>query len=99
MFEISQRTQDLHILNLIASYFKVGNVYTGTNGISRYRFSTKDKIISILVPHFNNYPLAGNKALQYSAWLKVVCLLSDQVRTDIRDIELERLIKELSSLN
>lgn len=38
------------------------------------------------------------KALQYSAWLKVVYLLSDQVRTDIRNIELERLIKELSCL-
>lgn len=60
--------------------------------------ATKDKILSTLVPHFKNYPLVGNKALQYSAWLKVVYLLNDQVRTDIRDIELERLIKELSSL-
>lgn len=65
VFEISQRTQDLHILNLIASYFKVGNVYTGTNGISRYRLATKDKIISTLAPHFKNYSLVGNKALQY----------------------------------
>lgn len=31
MFEISQRTQDLQILNLIASYFKVGNIYTDTS--------------------------------------------------------------------
>lgn len=31
VFEISQRTQDLHILNLIASYFKVGKVYTDTS--------------------------------------------------------------------
>ena len=66
MFEISQRTQDLHVLNLIASYFKVGNVYTETSGISRYRLVTKYKSISTLVPHFNNYPLEGNKALQYS---------------------------------
>ena len=56
MFEISQRTQDLHILNLIASYFKVGNVYTDTNGISRYRLRIKDQIISTLIPHLNNYP-------------------------------------------
>jgi hypothetical protein len=98
VFEISQRTQDLHILNLIVSYFNVGNVYTETSGISRYRLGTKNKIIKKLIPHFNNYPLAGYKYLQYSAWLKIVCLLNDQVRTDKRDIELEKLVKELSSL-
>jgi LAGLIDADG endonuclease len=37
IFEVSQRTQDLHILNLINIYFKIGNVYTDTKGISRYR--------------------------------------------------------------
>jgi len=98
VFEISQRTQDLHILNLIASYFKVGNVYTDTSGISRYRLRTKDQIISTLIPHLNNYPLAGYKALQCSVWFKIVYLLNDRVRTDQRDAELEKLIKELSSL-
>ena len=67
VFEISQRTQDLHVLNLIASYFKVGNVYTETRGISKYRLRIKNQIISTLTPHFNNYPLEGNKALQYLA--------------------------------
>ena len=98
VFEISQRTQDLHILNLIASYFKVGNVYTDTNGISRYRLRIKDQIISTLIPHLNNYPLAGYKALQCSVWFKIVYLLHDRVRTDQRDAELEELIKELSNL-
>lgn len=98
VFEISQRTQDLHILNLIASYFKVGKVYTETSGISRFRLGTKEHIISTLVPHFRDYPLAGHKDLQYFAWLKVVTLLNGQIRTDQRDTELEKLIKELSSL-
>jgi len=67
VFEVSQRTQDLHILNLINAYFKMGNVYTDTKGISRYRFRIKNQNINILIPHFNNYPLIGYKALQYSA--------------------------------
>lgn len=83
-----RRTTDLHILNLIAYYFKVGNVYTETRGISRYRLGTKDKIISTVLPHFNKYPLTGNKALQYSAWLKVICVLKDKIKTDQRDREL-----------
>jgi len=98
VFEISQRTQDLHILNLIASYFKTGKVYTDTSRISRYRLRTKDPISNTLIPHFKNYPLAGHKALQCSLWFKIVCLLNDQVRTEQRDIELEKLIKELSDL-
>jgi len=73
VFEISQRTQDLHILNLIASYFKLGSVYTGTNGISRYRLGTIDKIISTLVPHFDNYPGVAQLVIKlYNIQLKVV---------------------------
>lgn len=98
VFEISQRTQDCHILNLIACYFGVGNVYTETRGISKYRLGIKNKIISTLVPHFINYPLEGHKALQYTLWLKIVNILNDQVRTSQRDEELEILIKELSEL-
>jgi hypothetical protein len=45
-----------------------------------------------------NNPLEGNKALQYLAWLKVVNVLNDQVKTDKRDTESEKLIKELSRL-
>jgi len=98
VFEISQRTQDLHILNLIASYFKTGKVYTETSGVSRLRFRNKDHIISTLVPYFRDYPLQGHKNLQYLAWLKAVTILTDQVKTNKRDAELEIVIKELSSL-
>ena len=93
VFEISQRTQDLGTLNLITFYFKIGNVYTDTSGISRYRLRIKDQIISTLIPHFNSYPLAGYKDLQYSVWLRIVYFLRDEVRTDKRDVELEKLIK------
>lgn len=98
-FEIGQRTQDLHVLNLIASYFKVGNVYTETRGISKYRLTTNDKIINTLNPYFNDYPLVGHKALQYSAWLKIVFYLNNNKdRTELRSLELDGFIKELSNL-
>jgi len=98
VFEISQRTQDLHLLNLIACYFKTGKVYTETSGVSRLRFRSKDHFISTLVPHFRDYPLEGHKNIQYLAWLKAVTILTDQIKTSKRDAELEMLIKELSSL-
>jgi hypothetical protein len=98
VIEVSQRTQDLHVLNLIALYFKVGKVYTETRGMSKYRLGVKSQILSTLVPHFNNYPLEGYKNLQYSLWLNIVNILNDQIRTEQRDIELENLIKELTDL-
>lgn len=98
VFEISQRTQDLQLLNLIASYFKVGKVYTETRGISKYRLRSKNNILNIIIPHFNNYPLEGYKVIQFSLWIKIVKILNDQTRTEQRDIEVERLIKELSEL-
>lgn len=69
-----------------------------TSGVSRLRIRSKDHIISILVPHFRDYPLEGHKNLQYLAWLKAVTVLTDQIKTNKRDAELEILIKELSSL-
>lgn len=98
VFEVSQKSKDLHILNLINAYFKIGNVYTDTKGMSRYRLRIQKNKINILIPHFNNYPLVGYKALQYLVWIKIVNILNNQVRTDLRDIEVEKLIKELSNL-
>lgn len=82
MFEVSQRTLDLHILNLINAYFKIRNVYTDTKGISKYRLCIQNQNINILISHFSNYPLIGYKALQYSAWIKIVNILNNQIKTD-----------------
>lgn len=99
VFEISQKTQDLNTLNLIVSYFKVGNIYTDKiRGISRYRLGVINKIISQLVPHFSNYPLIGHKSLQYLTWLNIVYFLNGQYKMDKKYIELEILIKDLSNL-
>ncbi len=98
-FEISQTSVDWLVLNSIANYFSQERVYNETRGISKYRLVAKDKIVSVLLPHFNKFPLEGNKALQYSAWIEIVSVLSKQVRTVQRDNVVEKHIKTLSSLN
>jgi hypothetical protein len=67
VFEVSQKTKDLHILSLINAYFKTGNVYTDTKNMSRYRLRIQNQNINTLISHFNNYPLVGHKVLQYLA--------------------------------
>jgi hypothetical protein len=98
VFEVSQKTKDLHILNLINVYFKIGNVYTDTKGMSRYRLRMNNQKNNTLIIHFNNYPLVGYKALQYLAWIKIVNIWNNQIKTDLTNIEVEKLIKELSNL-
>lgn len=93
VFEVSQRTIDIHILNLINVYFNLGKVYTDTKGISRYILRTIDSLINNLIPHFKDYPLIGHKALQYSLWIKIVYILNNEVNTVQRDLKVEKLIK------
>lgn len=69
------------------------------NGITRYRLVVKEEIIDKLVPHFIDYPLEGNKLLQYNLWIKIVkFLIENSNRSQERDNILYNLIKDLSNL-
>lgn len=53
-YEVSQRSDSMHVLDLIAKTFECGKVYSETRGVSKYRLVTKDQILSILVPFLKN---------------------------------------------
>lgn len=97
--EVSQDSKDLFILNLIKDFFQTGKVYSETRGITKYRLTQKNEILSIVIPYFENNPLLGRKALQFSIWIKIVDILTtEQIRTKERDRKIENLIKNLSEL-
>ena len=73
--EVSQKTFDSFILVAIQQIFNAGNIYHGNNGVSRLRITTREDIITKLIPHFNNYPVSGFKELQYSIWLEILNVL------------------------
>lgn len=98
-FEISQKSDNLYVFNLIVNTMGYGKVYTETRGISKFRLVPRDQIINDLVPFFDKYPLEGNKALQYSVWIKIVNTIHKNPRSAHRENKVEALIKELSSLN
>lgn len=76
-----------------------GKIYTETRGISKFRLVPRDQIINDIVPFFENYPLEGNKALQYSVWIQIVNTLHKNPRSAHRENKVDALIKELSNLN
>jgi hypothetical protein len=97
--EVSQDSKDKYILTSIKNYFEVGKVYHEIRGITKYRLVIKEEIIDKLVPHFINYPLGGNKLLQYNIWIKIVrVLIENPKRSQERDNIINILIKDLSNL-
>lgn len=99
VYEVSQRSDSLHALNLIAKHFEHGRVYSETRGVSKYRLVTRDQILDTLVPFFEKYPLEGNKNMQYELWIQIVKLLQTTGRSEQREISVDELIKKLSELN
>lgn len=111
VMEVSQDNKDGYILISIQKYFQgIGKVYQSLSkvsnhgvgkvkGITRYRLVVKEEIIDKLVPHFIDYPLGGNKLLQYNIWLKIVkILIENPTRSPERDNIISNLIKDLSNL-
>jgi len=96
IFEIGQKSDNLYLLNLIVNSFGFGKVYTEKRGLSKFRLVPRDLILNDLVPFFDKYPLEGNKALQYSVWIKIVDALHKNPRSTHRENKVETLIKELS---
>lgn len=94
-FEVSQRSDSLHVLNLIAKYFEYGRVYSETRGVSKYRLVSRDHILNTLVPFFEKYPLEGNKNIQYELWVQIVKILQTTGRSEQRKISVDGLIKKL----
>lgn len=81
------------------NFFGVGVVSENGEIFARYRVRSKGELRTI-INHFNNNPLEGRKALQYSIWIEIAnTLVAEQKRTEERDTKkINNLIKELSNL-
>lgn len=91
-FEIGQKSDNLHVLNLIVNTMGYGKTYTETKrGISKFRLFSRDHFWNDLVPFFDKYPLEGNKALQYSVWIKIVNTIHKNPRSAHRENKVEAL--------
>ena len=97
--EVSQDSKDAYLLTSIRNYFKVGKVYHETRGISKYRLAIREEIVENLIPHFFNYPLGGNKLLQYNIWIEIIKIFIKTPKRSLeRDNTINNLIKNLSNL-
>lgn len=73
-FEIHLHSKDLPLLKEIQTFFGgISNIYISSNGKTvRYSIQDIKSIISVIIPHFDNYPLQSAKQIDYDLWKQCI---------------------------
>ena len=66
-FSIGQN-DDIHLINVIKKYLSTTNIIRNPYGNFYYLEIYKKETIKIIINHFNNYPLLGEKAESFCKW-------------------------------
>jgi hypothetical protein len=76
VFEITLHSKDLPLLKLIQSFFGgIGNIYISSNKETvRYFIEDMKSITSVIIPHFDSYPLQSSKKVNYDLWKQCINL-------------------------
>jgi hypothetical protein len=100
VFEISQKTEDIYLLEAINFYFNSeGKIFTEKHGISRFRITNIKSLQHIILPFLTIYQLKGFKKKQFNIWLKAVILvLSTPSWSKERELLLSNVFNELSNI-
>lgn len=78
-FEITLHLRDEDLLNQIQAYFQgVGKIYKYGKDKVVYRVNNLEQIITIIIPHFQNYPLNTNKWGDFELFKRVVMSMSQK---------------------
>lgn len=74
-FQIGLHKKDMFLLELIKSYFGVGNILTRSKDLIIYRV-TSVKDLAVIICHFNKYPLLTKKRADFELFQMAFNLIS-----------------------
>lgn len=74
IFQIEVHDRDMPLLNRIKSFFGVGNIIT-RNNYAIYSVKSAKDIYSIIIPHFDKYPLLTQKKADFELFKAIVELI------------------------
>lgn len=99
VFEVSQKTEDIYLLEAMKVYFSSGGIFTEKRGMSRFRITNIKALQHIVLPFFSLYPLKGYKNNQFNIWLEALSvILSNPSWTKEREEWLSTIFNKLSNL-
>lgn len=96
LFDIGLDERDRELLKKIQSYFEVGKIYEHGNSVIIYRV-TSIKDLSLIIHHFNKYPLLSQKRADFELFKQALELIyrKEHLTTE----GLEKLIAIKASMN
>ena len=98
VFKIELHKKDEQLLNLIRAYFDgIGVIGNARNNCLSFTVSSLKQILSIVIPHFDQYPLITQKRNDYFIWKEII--LKIQQREHLTREGLQGIINMRASLN
>ena len=91
-FQLTQHIRDEPLIRRLADYLGCGRIYKNREGI--YLDITKFKDITFkIIPLLKNYPILGNKSLDFNDFCKVADLMNNKAHLTYDGINEIRKIK------
>lgn len=76
-FTITADLDSVHVLHLIQNFFNCGKIYVNVkNSTGELKFSTREELITKIIPHFEKYPFYLGKLHSFKLLTQIVKLLS-----------------------
>jgi len=63
-----------NVLEYIKDYFEVGTIFYSGKNVG-YRVGSVKDLISVIIPHFNKYPLLSTKVCTFNLWSKAINMM------------------------
>lgn len=95
---ISLHKRDLPQLYAVASHLKCGNVYEDKGDTCRFVINDYSSLKSIILPHFNNYPLRNRKEKQYIIWCTVLNMIENREHLTLEGLHKIKILRDYMRL-
>lgn len=98
-FKIGLHKKDLWILEQLKSFFNIGGIQSTGKGRDSFEFVVKSlkDITTVIIPHFDKYPLITQKRADYLLFKKVVELMNNKEHLTVEG--LKKIVSLKASIN
>jgi hypothetical protein len=98
-YKVAQKSHSDNILSDIQNYFTVGSVVIDNRktDTKKYHITNLELIIKHIIPHFDKYPCATSKNLNFKDWKEVAILIKEKKHFSRKGVQ--EILDLLSRMN
>lgn len=95
-FEIALDKKDLNLLKGLQAYFGVGGIYKHSSDMMRYKVSSIQDIVKVIIPHFDKYQLVTQKRVDFDIFKRIVRIIN---KGPISREDMQEIVNLKTSMN